>query len=109
MLFLVVVLVGWGSTAWLNQAALVPMSLALWTVSALLVAVRALRFILCARAVHGEHLLLQILRGKAVHSRTKRMEFLCSFLWSIAIRSLSRFLIPMSAAMMDNIPGVRPR
>jgi voltage-gated potassium channel len=44
------------STAWLNQGALVPMNLALWTVLALLAAVSALRFALGARVVDREHL-----------------------------------------------------
>jgi Ion channel len=54
--FLVVVLALRVITAWLNQAALVPMSLALWTVVALLAAASALRFALGARAVDREHL-----------------------------------------------------
>jgi voltage-gated potassium channel Kch len=45
-----------GGIAWLNQAALVPMSLALWTVVALLAAASALRFALGARMVDREHL-----------------------------------------------------
>ena len=56
LLFLVVVFVGRGSTSWLDQAALVPMYLALWTVVALLAAASALRFALVARAVDREHL-----------------------------------------------------
>jgi Ion channel len=54
--FLVVALVGRGGTSWLDQAALVPMYLALWTVVALLAAVSALRFALGARVVDREHL-----------------------------------------------------
>jgi Ion channel len=54
--FLVVALVGRGGTAWLHQAALVPMHLALWTVVALLAAASALRFALGARVVDREHL-----------------------------------------------------
>jgi hypothetical protein len=54
--FLVVALVGQGGTAWLDQAALVPMYRALWTVVALLAASSALRFALSARAVDREHL-----------------------------------------------------
>jgi Ion channel len=54
--FLVVAFVGWGGTSWLDQAALVPMSLALWTVVALLAAASALRFALGARVVDREHL-----------------------------------------------------
>jgi hypothetical protein len=46
---LVVALVGRGSTSWLEQAALVPMTLALWTVV-------ALRFALGAWVVGREHL-----------------------------------------------------
>ena len=53
---LVVALAGRGGTAWLDQAALVPMSLALWTVIALLAAASALRFALGARVVDREHL-----------------------------------------------------
>jgi hypothetical protein len=53
---LVVALVGRGITAWLDQAALVQMSLALWTLVALLAAASALRFALGARAVDREHL-----------------------------------------------------
>src|SRR5262245_13086648 len=54
--FLVVVLVGRGGTSWLDQAALVPMYLALWTVVALLAAASALRFALGARVGDREHL-----------------------------------------------------
>ena len=54
--FLVVVLVRRVSMAWLDQAALVPMNLALWTVVALLAAASALRFALGARVVDREHL-----------------------------------------------------
>ncbi len=54
--FLVVVLALRVSTAWLDQAALVPMNLALWTVVALLAAASALRFVLGARVVDREHL-----------------------------------------------------
>jgi hypothetical protein len=54
--FLVAVLVGWGGTSWLDQAALVPMYLALWTVVALLAAASALRFALDARVGDREHL-----------------------------------------------------
>jgi len=53
---LVVALVGRGSTSWLEQAALVPMTLALWTVIALLAAASALRFALSAWVVDREHL-----------------------------------------------------
>ena len=53
---LVVALAGRGGTAWLDQAALVPMNLALWTVVALLAAASALRFALGARVVDREHL-----------------------------------------------------
>src|SRR5207247_8469558 len=53
---LVVVLAVRVSTAWLDQVALVPMSLALWTVIALLAAASALRFALGARVVDREHL-----------------------------------------------------
>jgi voltage-gated potassium channel Kch len=53
---LIVALAGRGGTAWLDQAALVPMSLALWTVVALLAAASALRFALGARVVDREHL-----------------------------------------------------
>jgi hypothetical protein len=56
LLCLVVASVGWGGTFWLDQAALVPMALALWTVVALLAAASALRFVLGARAVNREHL-----------------------------------------------------
>jgi hypothetical protein len=41
---------------WLDQAALVPLDLALWTVVALLAAASALRFALSAREVDREHL-----------------------------------------------------
>ena len=54
--FLVGALVGRGGTAWLDQAALVPMYLALWTVVALLAAASALRFALGARVVDREPL-----------------------------------------------------
>jgi hypothetical protein len=54
--FLIVALVGQGSTAWLDQAALVPMYLALWTVVALLAAASALRFALGAQVGDREHL-----------------------------------------------------
>jgi hypothetical protein len=53
---LVVAFVGRGGMAWLDQTVLVPMSLALWTVIALLAAVSALRFALGARVVDREHL-----------------------------------------------------
>ena len=56
LLCLVVVLVGQGGTSWLDQAELVPMYLALWTVVALLAAASALRFALGARVVHRERL-----------------------------------------------------
>ena len=49
LLCLVVAFVGRGGTSWLDQAALVPMYLALWTVVALLAAASALRFALGAR------------------------------------------------------------
>ena len=54
--FLVVVLVGEVGTSWLDQAALVPLYLALWTVVALLAAASALRFALSARVGDREHL-----------------------------------------------------
>src|SRR5215813_11292407 len=54
--FLIVVLVGQGGASWLDQAALVPMYLALWTVVALLAAASALRFALGARVGDREHL-----------------------------------------------------
>src|SRR4029453_12532927 len=54
--FLVVVFVGQGGTSWLDQAALVPVYLALWTVVALLAAASALRFALGARVGDREHL-----------------------------------------------------
>src|SRR5215475_11791466 len=53
---LVVVFVGQVGTSWLDQAALVPMYLALWTVVALLAAASALRFALGTRAGDREHL-----------------------------------------------------
>jgi hypothetical protein len=53
---LVVAFMGRGGTAWLDQTVLVLMSLALWTVIALLAAVSALRFALGARVVDREHL-----------------------------------------------------
>jgi hypothetical protein len=53
---LVVAFVGRGSLAWLDQAGLVQIDLALWTVVALLAAVSALRFALGARVVDREHL-----------------------------------------------------
>jgi hypothetical protein len=53
---LVVALVGRGATAWLEQATLESMNLALWTVVALLAAASALRFALGARTVDREHL-----------------------------------------------------
>src|SRR5215831_14947514 len=53
---LVVAFAGRGGTAWLDQAALVPLHLALWTVVALLAAASALRFALGARVVDREHL-----------------------------------------------------
>jgi len=56
LLCLVVAFVGWGGTSWLDQAALVPMYLALWTVVALLAAASALRFALGARVGDREHL-----------------------------------------------------
>jgi len=56
LFFLVVALVGRGGAAWLDLATLGPMSLALWTVVALLAAASALRFALGARAVDREHL-----------------------------------------------------
>src|SRR5215510_14004487 len=54
--FLVVVLALRGGTAWLDQATLESMNLALWTVVALLAAASALRFALGARVVDREHL-----------------------------------------------------
>jgi ion channel len=54
--FLVVALVGRGGTSWLDQAALVPMYLALWTVVGLLAAASALRFALGVRVGDREHL-----------------------------------------------------
>src|SRR5499433_2052072 len=56
LLCLVVAFVGRGGTSWLDQAALVPMYLALWTVVALLAAASALRFALGARVGDREHL-----------------------------------------------------
>ena len=56
LFFLVVACVVRGGTAWLALAALGPLSLALWTVVALLAAASALRFALGARAVDREHL-----------------------------------------------------
>jgi len=56
LLFLVVAFVGRGGTTWLDVWALRPMSLALWTVVALLAAASALRFALGARVVDREHL-----------------------------------------------------
>src|SRR5262249_39727868 len=53
---LVVALAGRGGMTWLDQAGLVPMDLALWTVLALLAAASALRFTLGARVVDREHL-----------------------------------------------------
>jgi voltage-gated potassium channel len=53
---LVVALAGRVGTAWLDQATLESMNLALWTVVALLAAASALRFALGARAVDREHL-----------------------------------------------------
>jgi len=54
--FLIVVFVGQGGTSWLDQAALVPLYLALWTVVALLAAASALRFALGARVGDREPL-----------------------------------------------------
>jgi len=51
-----VAVVGRGGTSWLDQAALVPMALALWTVVALGAAGSALRFALGARGGHREPL-----------------------------------------------------
>src|SRR5262245_10813793 len=56
LLFLVVVFVARVSMIWLGLAALASMSLALWTVVALLAAASALRFALGARMVDREHL-----------------------------------------------------
>jgi voltage-gated potassium channel len=56
LLFLVVACVMRGGTSWLDQAALEPMSLALWTVVALLAAASALHFALGARIIDREHL-----------------------------------------------------
>src|SRR5262245_41561397 len=56
LLFLVVVFVARVSMIWLGLAALASISLALWTVVALLAAASALRFALGARAVDREHL-----------------------------------------------------
>jgi voltage-gated potassium channel Kch len=56
LLCLGVAFVGRGGTAWLGLATLGPMSLALWTIVALLAAVSALRFVLGARMVDREHL-----------------------------------------------------
>jgi hypothetical protein len=53
---LVVACVARGGTSWLDQAVLVPMSLALWTVVALLAAASALRFALGAQGGDREHL-----------------------------------------------------
>jgi hypothetical protein len=44
------------SLVWLDQAALIPIGLALWTVVALLAAASAVRFVLRARVVEREHL-----------------------------------------------------
>ena len=54
--FLVVVFAVRVGTAWLDQAAFVPLDLALWTVVALLAAASAMRFALGARVVDREHL-----------------------------------------------------
>ena len=56
LLCLVVAFVGRGGTSWLDQAELVPMYLALWTVVALLAAASALPFVLGARVGDREHL-----------------------------------------------------
>jgi hypothetical protein len=56
LIFLVIVLTVRFSTVWLDQAALVPIGLALWTVVALLAAASAVRFVLGARVVEREHL-----------------------------------------------------
>jgi hypothetical protein len=54
--FLAVILVARGGMSWFNQTALVPMSLTLWTVVALLAAASALRFALGAEVVDRERL-----------------------------------------------------
>jgi hypothetical protein len=54
--FLVIVCAMGGGLAWLDQGSLVPMSLALWTVVALLAAASALRFALRALVVDRAHL-----------------------------------------------------
>jgi len=54
--FLAVILVVRISTVWLDEAPLVPINLALWTVVALLAAASALRFALGAQVVDREHL-----------------------------------------------------
>ena len=54
--FLAVVLVARISAVWLDEAPLVPIHLALWTVVALLAAASALRFALGAQVVDREHL-----------------------------------------------------
>jgi Ion channel len=53
---LVVVFAARVGAAWLDQAALVPLGRALWTVVALLAAASAMRFALSARVVDREHL-----------------------------------------------------
>ena len=54
--FLAVILVVRISTVWLDEAPLVPINLALWTVVPLLAAASALRFALGAQVVDREHL-----------------------------------------------------
>jgi hypothetical protein len=54
--FLVVVFAVRVGAAWLEQAALVPLNLALWTVVALLAAASGMRFVLGARVVDREHI-----------------------------------------------------
>jgi hypothetical protein len=54
--FLVVVVAVRIGAAWLEQAVLVPLGLAFWTVIALLTAASAMRFALSARVVDREHL-----------------------------------------------------
>jgi hypothetical protein len=54
--FLVIVLAARVGAAWIEQASLVPLNLALWTVVALLAVASAMRFALEARRVDREHL-----------------------------------------------------
>ena len=75
LFFLVVAFVGRGGTAWLDLAALGPMSLALWTVVALLAAASALRFALGARVVDREHL----------YAGAQRLPARRGFLWGLLL------------------------